>query len=140
MVLAPPGCRVHHRSRPRHSGGRMSSHTPHRIKDILGKPEHRRTPKERQRLRAWGRRAARDELARLERDLALLADALPELGGVGPLVHDPRRPAFSKECRQGRPDLCRWYLCCSVVHPDPRATYEDLLQRVLAARSLARAS
>jgi hypothetical protein len=118
----------------------MSSQMPHRIKDILAKPAHRRTPKECQRLRAWDRRAARDELARLEDDLALLADALVELGDIGPLVHDPRRPAFSKECRQGRPDQCHWYLCCSVVHPDPRATYQDLLQRVLAVRSLARAS
>jgi hypothetical protein len=118
----------------------MSSQVPHRIKDILAKPEEQRTPRERRRLQAWDRRGAKEQLARLEEDLVLLADALAELPHVGPLVHDPRMPAFSKECREGRPDECRWYLCCSVVHDDPREAYHDLLQRVVAARSLAHAS
>jgi hypothetical protein len=98
---------------------------PHRIKDVLEKPENRRTVKDRRRLEAWDRRSARLQLARLEEALAGLAQVL-EASGWPELYHDPRQPVFSRECRLGRPGECRWYPCCNDVHPDPRHVYDSV--------------
>ena len=104
------------------------SAVPHRIKDVLGKPDDRRTTKDRRRLEAWERRSARLRLARLEQELAHLG-ALLDATGAGPLYHDPRRPVFSRECRLGRPADCHWYPCCNDAHPDPRRVYDGVARR-----------
>lgn len=101
---------------------------PHRIKDVLGKSEDRRTAKDRRRLEAWDRRSARLKLERLERELVHLADSL-EAYDWEPLYHDPRNPVFSRECRTGRPADCHWYPCCNDVHPDPRRVYDGIARR-----------
>jgi hypothetical protein len=101
---------------------------PHRIKDVLEKPESRRTAKDRRRLEAWNRRSARLQLARLEEGLAHLAEVL-EASGWPELYHDPRHPVFSRECRLGRPADCHWYPCCNDVHPDPRRVYDGVARR-----------
>jgi hypothetical protein len=77
--------------------------------------------------------------------LSELTDELDELGvlldleGAGPLYHDPRRPAFSAECRAGRPWECRWYPCCNDFHPDPARVYRGI-ERRLHVDALGRAS
>jgi hypothetical protein len=101
---------------------------PHRIKDVLVKPEDRRTAKDRRRLEAWERRANRLKLERLEQELVHLADSL-EAYGWELLYHDPRTPVFSRECRAGRPADCRSYPCCNDVHPDPRRVYDGIERR-----------
>jgi hypothetical protein len=101
---------------------------PHRIKDVLHTPEERRSAKDRRRLEAWERRAARQRLERLEAHLVDLADSL-EAFGWEPLYHDPRAPVFSRECRIGRPNDCHWYPCCNDAHPDPRRVYDGIERR-----------
>lgn len=105
------------------------SAVPHRIKDVLEKPPERRSAKDRRRLEAWDRRTARLRLETLEHRLEQLGAVL-DRDGVGWLYHDPRRPAFSRECRAGRPGDCRWYPCCNDAHPDPRRTYRGLGRRL----------
>jgi hypothetical protein len=104
------------------------SAVPHRIKDVLGKPPERWNAKDRRRIEAWDRRQARLRLEELQERLAVLGHWL-DAAGDGPLYHDPRQPAFSRECQAGRPADCRWYPCGNDAHPDPRRVYEGIARR-----------
>jgi hypothetical protein len=77
----------------------MPGQLPHRITDITRKPPDQRTGKERQRLEAWTRRLARDELTALEADLRALADAMVGLGEFNGLYHSIRRPDLAHPSR-----------------------------------------
>ena len=117
-----------------------SSQVPHRIRDILAKSADRRTPGERKRLEAWERRMARVHLVELERQLQTLSTTVAEAGGVAWPYHDPRLPVFSRECRQGRPEECRWYPCCNDRHTDPARSFAHLRRVADRRASYPRAS